>query len=216
MNTSATSLLEYLTLPNPKLDCSKSSTGTNTFNARWDPITRLDNWAEFNYETLMQSYGHILLQPVPPLPEISPPLTELERKIFTEKTFERVLDRAIMPNVSAALRTAWPLCYSDHEPQDVAEIGKGDQARRGTTEEDDRYYADWAGIRDCETTNFGYKNLCPGETKLASKWNTSKEGRRRPDYNSPFSQIQTYCGRQWGTRHGYIITILRRLPFSRS
>ena len=74
-----------------------------------------------------------------------------------------------MPTVSAALRIAWPLFYSNHDPRDIAEIGKGDLAKRGITEEDDRYYADWAGVRECETTNFGYKNLCPGETKLASK-----------------------------------------------
>ena len=29
---------------------------------------------------------------------------------------------------------------------------------------------------------------------------------RRIDFISPFSQIQTYCGRQWGCRYGYIIT----------
>lgn len=55
-----TTLLEYLSLPNPILDCSKSSTGANTFNIRWDAVTGLEEWAEFNYETLMQSYGHIL------------------------------------------------------------------------------------------------------------------------------------------------------------
>lgn len=73
-------------------------------------------------------------------------------------------------------------------------------------EEDDRYYADWAGIRQNELTNFGYKNLCPGETKLASKWSTSSEGRRRTDFISPLNQIQTYCSRQWGSCYGYIIT----------
>jgi len=82
----------------------------------------------------------------------------------------------IMPNISAALRVAWPLCYSNHDPDDIAEIRKGDLARRGITEEDDRYYADWAGIQEYETTNFGYKNLCSRETKLASKWSTSEQG----------------------------------------
>ena len=124
----------------------------------------------------MLSYGHVLLQQVPLLPKTSPPLTKLVRKIVTEKTFKGILERAIMLNVSAALRVAWPLCYSNHDPDDIAEIEKGDLARRGITEEDDRYYADWAGIREYETTNFGYKNLCPEEIKLALKWSTSKEG----------------------------------------
>ncbi|KAK7883397.1 hypothetical protein LTR67_011268 [Exophiala xenobiotica] len=190
-------LLQYLTLPNPTPNCSKSSVGTNTFNAKWEPFTGLEDWADFNYDTL---------QRIPPMPETSPPLTELEKEIFTETTFETILEREIMPQVSAALRIAWLHSYSNHKVEDVAEIGRGGKARRGTAEEDDRYYADWAGIRRCQTTNFGYRNLCPGETKLASKWSTSKEGRRRSDYPLPFSQIQTYCGRQWGTRHGYIIT----------
>ena len=45
-------------------------------------------------------------------------------------------------------------------------------------------------------TNFGYKNLCPGETKLASKWSTSEEGQLESDHALPFHQIQTYCGSQ--------------------
>ena len=201
-----TTLLEYLTQPNPVLDCSKSPTGTNTVNARWDRVTGLKDWAEFNYETLMQSYGHVLLEQISPLPQTSPPLTQLDREIFTEKIFEDVLARAIMPNVSAALRIAWPLCYSTQDPEDIAEIKRGDHAKRGTLEEDSRYYPDWAGVRMCETTCFGYKNLCTGECKLGSKWKTSVQGQNRPDFFSPLNQIQTYCGRQWGVRHGYIIT----------
>ena len=111
-----------------------------------------------------------------------------------------------MRPVSSALRVAWPLCYSIHDPGDVAEIGKGGHARRAAIEEDDRLFADWAGVRKCETTSLGYKNCCPGETKLASKWSTSKQGRRRPDFTSPLRQIQTYCGRKWNVRYGYIIT----------
>ena len=132
--TTAT-LLEYLTLPNPELDCTESSTVANAHNARWDPITGLEGWAHFNYEKLMQSYGHVLLEQVPLLLETSPPLTKLARKIITEKTFEGVLETAIMPDIFAALLVAWPLCYSNHEPEDIAEIGRGDLVRRGTTEQ---------------------------------------------------------------------------------
>lgn len=95
-------LLKYLRRPNPTLDCKKSSVGENTFNAKWNPITGLEDWADFNYSTLMQLHGYILRQQVPPMPETSPPLTKLERIIFTEDTFETVLERGIMPQVSAA------------------------------------------------------------------------------------------------------------------
>jgi hypothetical protein len=54
----------------------------------------------------MQSYGHVLLQQILSLPETGPPLTKLARKVVTEKNFEAVLERAIMPSVSAPLRVA--------------------------------------------------------------------------------------------------------------
>lgn len=123
------------------------------------------------------------------MPETGPPLTKLEKAVFTERTFETILERGIMPQVSSALSVAWPLSYLNRE--DIAEIVNGDKARRGTMEEDDRFYADWAGVRESQKTAFSYKNLCPGETKLASKWRTSKKGRRRTDYLIPFSQTQT-------------------------
>jgi hypothetical protein len=57
----------------------------------------------------------------------------------------------------------------NHDPDDITEIGKEDLTRRGTTEEDDWYYADWTSVQEYKTINFGYKNLCSRETKLASK-----------------------------------------------
>ncbi|KAK5202737.1 hypothetical protein LTR96_011284 [Exophiala xenobiotica] len=139
-------LLQYLTLPNPMLSCTKSSVGTNTFNAKWDPTTVLEDWADFNYGTLVRSYWQVLQQQVSPTPKTSPPLTDFEKEIFTENTFETILEREIMPQVSAALSVAWLHSYPNHKVEDVAEIGRGGKARRGTAEEDDRYYADWAGI----------------------------------------------------------------------
>ncbi|MCJ1474757.1 hypothetical protein MMC13_003417 [Lambiella insularis] len=201
-----TTLLQYLTSPNPVLDCTRSSTGTNTVNARWDVVTALQDWTDFSLETIMQSYSSILLRPIPLIPDISPALTELERKIFTERTFETVLERATVTQVSHALRVGWHFRYPDKDADDAAAIAKGDKTKRGTIIEDDRFSPDWAGIRRYESTNFGYKNLCPGATKLASKWSTSAEGQERNDFLFPLGQIQTYCGRLWGSRYGYIIT----------
>lgn len=64
------------------------------------------------------------------MPETSPPLTELEKEIFTEDTFETVLERETMPQVSAALSVGWPLSYANHNPQDVAEIGRGGESKK--------------------------------------------------------------------------------------
>jgi len=68
------------------------------------------------------------------MPETSPPLTRLEKEFFDENTFETVLERETMPQVSAALSVARPLSYLNHNLKDIAETGKGAQARRGTAE----------------------------------------------------------------------------------
>jgi hypothetical protein len=154
-----TTLGEYLAQPNPELDCSKSATGTNTVNAKWDVVVGLEDWPEFNYKTLMHSYGHVLKQEIPPLPQASPALTKMDLQIFTERTFEDVVVRVIMPVVSQALRTAWPLYYGTVDPKDIAEIKRGDHAKRGIVEEDDRYYPDWAGIRECDDTVWIHESL---------------------------------------------------------
>jgi hypothetical protein len=108
-----------------------------------------------------------------------------------------------MPAVRTALHAAWPLCYPGDD--DAVDIGRGGCAKRIMVD-DSRLYPDWAGVRKSQMTSLGYKNLCPGESKLATKWSTSKEGQMEDDFFLPLSQLQTYCGRQWNARHGYIIT----------
>ncbi|RMZ76902.1 hypothetical protein DV738_g4764, partial [Chaetothyriales sp. CBS 135597] len=202
----STTLLEYLTSPNPTLDCTQSSTGPNSVNAQWDLVTGLRGWTEFNYDTIMNMYGTVLQQQIASIPAPSPPLSTLDRQIFTERTFDGVLYRTVMPEVSTALRIAWPLCYPNDSPDEIVEIAIGDKAKRRGGDPDPRLYPDWAGIRKSKTTDIGYQNLCPGETKLASKWGTAEKFRARPDFNYPLNQVQTYCGRQWACRYGYIIT----------
>jgi hypothetical protein len=67
-----------------------------------------------------------------------------------------------------------------------------------------RLYPDWARVRKSQTISLGYKNLFPGESKLAPIWNTSKKGREQEDFFLLFLQIQTYYGRRWNGRYGYI------------
>ncbi|RMD41951.1 hypothetical protein DV735_g3186, partial [Chaetothyriales sp. CBS 134920] len=199
-------LLNYLTLLNPTLDCTNSSVGPNTTNAEWEIATGPREWNEFSLETIMAMYGPILQHQVASIPASAPQLSTLDLQVFTERTFEAILIRTVMPEVSMALRIAWPLCYPNDGPADIAEIAIGDKAKRIAIQEDARFYPDWAGVRKGERTEHGYKNLCPGETKLASKWNSSVRNEKRPDYLFPFNQLLTYCGRQWGCRYGYIIT----------
>lgn len=202
----ATTLLEHLTQPNPLLDCTRSANGPNTFNPKWDYTSGLVEWKEFNYATLAESYGNVLTRPLDhSLSPTSPPLSELEKEIFNEDTFEHLLSRSIIPEVRAALQVAWPICCPDNA-EDIVDIGRGGCAKRATLLDDSRLYPDWAGVRKSQTTSLGYKNLCPGETKLATKWNTSERGQLEDDFALPFMQIQTYCARHAEVCHGWLIT----------
>ncbi|KAI9768142.1 MAG: hypothetical protein M1839_004169 [Geoglossum umbratile] len=52
-----------------------------------------------------------------------------------------------------------------------------------------------------------YRNYCPGDTKLSSKWRSEwdKELLTESEWELPFSQVQYYCARL-NTRYGYILT----------
>ena len=89
----------------------------------------------------MLSYKHILLQQVSLLSKTNSLLTKLTRKIIIKKTFEGVLRRTIMSNVSIVLRITQSFYYLNHDSDDIIEIGKEDLVRRETTKEDDQYYA---------------------------------------------------------------------------
>ena len=84
-----------------------------------------------------------------------------------------------MPAVNIILYIAWLLCYPGDN--DAVEIGRGGCAKRIMVD-DSRLYPDWAGVRKSQMTSLGYKNLCPGESKLATKWSTSKKGRAEKDF----------------------------------
>jgi hypothetical protein len=197
-------LLQYLQLPNPKIE-SYCKPGTVTINRSWSAVTGLKEWKEFNMNILLSCYGGILNAPVPDawLPSVSPGLTGLEEEVWDEDSLRLLLARSLNPEVNAALAVAYRLLYEDRE--DPVEIRGGGVATRHQ-DTDFRFYPDWAAIRPSvrQHDHNCYINLCPGETKVAAKWQSWAE--KLPHYNNVWRQGQTYAGVVCKTRYGWLLT----------
>ncbi|KAM5432111.1 hypothetical protein MferCBS31731_007612 [Microsporum ferrugineum] len=219
----ATTLLEYLTQPNPQVDSSWSLPG---LPSRADPKEDIHiiDWKDFTYATLMSCYGDVLrTQLNGPLPEISPPVQEIELKIYDEDSLDHLLTRSVVPLVSESLEIAWEECYPDY-PHLATDMTRGGRARGSinnlplpnvlgetqsaaatqTTTGEAPAFPDWAGVQEDPATT-AYINRCPGDTKLATKWRSGMD-RSKIHYYWPYAQLIKYCGENWNTRYGYLIT----------
>lgn len=214
----SSTLLQYLSEPNPRLDHAHSLHG---FPTRCDPEEplRTADWSDFNFENLMACYGHVLQERFDrPFPGTSPPLKTLERSIFDEDSLDHLLSRSIIPAVSEGLSVAWAECYPGHMPK-MIDITRGGRARhppgstsemreessiyQGSSQAATKIFPDWAGVQQ-GSRNPTYANRCPGETKLSTKWRSW--GERVESYYWPIAQVSSYSVKNWKTRYGYIIT----------
>ncbi|OAL72445.1 hypothetical protein A7D00_3445 [Trichophyton violaceum] len=217
----ATSLLEYLTQPNPVVDNSNSLKGLPTKCVPKEDIQVVD-WDDFTYETLISCYGAILATRFNrPFPEISPPLRRIEGEIIDEDSLDHLLTRSITSIVNESLRIAWRAFYSDY-PNLAIDMTRGGRARASQNNPDvprpphDRQQAssastdhtpvfpDWAGVQ-ADLGPVSHLNRCPGDTKLSSKWQSDTDTDK--EYHDwPYAQLIKYCGETWNIRYGYLIT----------
>ncbi|KAK2757626.1 hypothetical protein FQN54_004595 [Arachnomyces sp. PD_36] len=210
-------LLQYLTEPNPTVDHRYMLGGLPT-KCQSDEELALKEWTEFDFQTLMSCYGHVLREQFDrPFPEISPPVKTLECQLVDEDTLDHLLSRSIIPAVSESLSAAWHACYRNHLGE-VIDITRGGHARRNrnnqllseeqenrvqnSNEAKPKIFPDWAGVSKSEDPF--YTNLCPGETKLGTKWDS--QGKGKIGYYWPIAQVLKYCVTNWNCRYGYIIT----------
>lgn len=150
----------------------------------------------------MALYEDVLQQTLLQSPDVDPPLTSLETRIFDEDSLEHLISRAIVPTVNYSLEHAWKYLY----PRDVCpQVTRGGRAKKSASE-DKRLYPDWAGVHDSFKTELGFKNICPGDTKLSTKWASKEPVKEKLSYYFPMQQIQEYCGGAWNVRYGYLIT----------
>ncbi|KAK2807344.1 hypothetical protein FQN50_005499 [Emmonsiellopsis sp. PD_5] len=214
---SSTTLLDYLTAPNPVIDSTYSLEGLPTKVEPDEPLEVVD-WVDFTYDTLMSLYGEVLRTPHARLPGISPPLSRLERQVFDEDSLDHLFSRSTTPPVNEGLRIACEACYPNQPGINMTRGGRArgsadnpkapntlDREINATQEtEGRRTFPDWAGVR-IDRQSGVYMNQCPGDTKLATKWYSTME-RTKEQYFWPFAQLINYCGKAWNTRYGYVIT----------
>ncbi|EFQ99325.1 hypothetical protein MGYG_02338 [Nannizzia gypsea CBS 118893] len=197
----ATTLLEYLTQPNPEVDHSRSLQGLPSKCDSKEEIHVVD-WKDFTYATLISCYGDVLSAHVNyPLPEISPPVRNIELKIFDEDSLDHLLTRTVVPPVNESLRIAWE-GYHPNYPGLAIDMTRGGRARRS------QYDLPALDLRD-ESQNANsapapFINRCPGDTKLSSKWR-SMTNKDKVHYYWPYAQMIKYCGDTWNVRYGAMI-----------
>src|SRR5436190_14281472 len=109
----STTLLDYLTIPNPLIDSTHSKTGSNTESATWLPIEGVRDWSEFNYETLLFCYEELLNHSTAGLSTPVPALGSFPHcEIWDEDSLEALLVRWTQTVVSTALLFTHTLCGS--------------------------------------------------------------------------------------------------------
>ncbi|KAL9602846.1 MAG: hypothetical protein Q9219_001541 [cf. Caloplaca sp. 3 TL-2023] len=220
-------LLEYLTLPNPKLDCSQCPEGGNTEpsssrSTRACP-TEITDWEDFGVSSIDAEYDGAVRKALKRLYSLGEDLNLRSfpfREPHDEDSLESVLILWTWQVVSEALAAAQKDIWGHHSPQAIYMV-RGGQAYlpggdlKGAT--GPRRRPDWAAVQrvydgqGCLATGIKSKTMLPGDTKTSIKWHSSqiKKGPvdRRPksDWYKPIGQIYDYC-RRANARYGYLIT----------
>lgn len=192
----SSSILEYLSRPNSLVDSTESLEGFPTKISSSTQITGMRPWKGFTYQTLMNLYGGVPQQTLPWLPDVNPPLTSLEKQVFDEDSLEHLLSRTVVPSVNYTLEHAWSVLHNENV---CPQMSRGGRAKKMASE-DKRFYPDWAGVHDSFRTELGFKNICPGDTKLSTRWTLAQAITGEESYSYPLQQIQNYCGESWGVR----------------
>lgn len=220
-------LLNYLTTPNPVLDCTNcpprpASRRSTAGSPNYDSPTILEDWNDFNIDSLhamhkgsyktaletrfdLHDYSYITEKPF--------------RQIYDENSLESVLIKWTQSVVTEALaKTQTNNGFNSHAK--MVFMKKGGQAYIDPTESDEppvksqqtkRRLPDWAGVLESSKCSGRPDNILPGDSKLSSKWETSKirvgktSTSKGDRWMGPINQIYTYCIRA-NARYGYLIT----------
>ena len=204
-----TSLLSYLTQPNPVVDTSAFRSGGNSKIVMPLHFISTSPWKEFNYGSIYAKLRHVLESEhaLSSMGEIS----AQGRRVFDEDTLEhQVLSRDTIPMVNEALESVTRLLEDQYGKRFPVW-----QVRRGGVcvyDNDSQIRADWALVSEDFQDKQGYfYNFMPGDSKISSKWKstTGMRERRKTDMEElnelPIQQVATYCDRSL-SRYGFVIS----------
>jgi hypothetical protein len=183
----------YLSSPNPDLNI-KTLTTSSTNQYDWEPVEGYELWDDFNYATLMGSYGDFLdrdhnAEVLPSVDELLP----IEKEIWSERELEQdPLKRDVLAKVNFTIIAAYRYLKFKEDPPTIVCGTKGSYAG---------FTSDWIGEQRGHRDPF----LC-GETKLSTVFfmqNTLDAVDHGLD--TPVEQCLSYCIRK-GTRFGFMIS----------
>ncbi|OAL26629.1 hypothetical protein AYO20_09970 [Fonsecaea nubica] len=109
---------EFLDRKNPSLDSSNTLPGPNTVSINYSIISAVEDWEEFNYQTLRNLYGDVLDYTLQSPPDQQNP-TKLEAEIWDENQFSLLFSQYMLSPIRYALRQAYECCEKswEHNPQ---------------------------------------------------------------------------------------------------
>ncbi|KAK3363764.1 hypothetical protein B0T25DRAFT_443142, partial [Lasiosphaeria hispida] len=210
-------ILTELRVPNPVINSTRLTQGSNTLNPRWHDVGGWSIWQEFNYKTLGLIFGYLVnTEWKDPLRVVSGGGGSLNSKIYDKNQLEhQILSRHTIPIINDALAHANRVLGLKEEF--VLHLG-----RRGrcTHEQsgDGRKFPDWTLISPGRRAEYwddnshrflrNYYNLLPGNTKISSKWSPSLYAEQRARGNQwkwPVRQVLTYTS-SLNVRYVYLIT----------
>lgn len=231
------SLFHYLTTKNPALDisnCDMNGTNTRSGAIPWDLPRRIQDWADFEYQSLESIYNgalwNVLRCELSLRQQVH--IDGNSRKIHREGNMRSIVTLWNKTIVSSALKAAQKKLGSEL-PHEKIDMSEGDQAqapekvpkiRVPEGKRQKKREPDWAGMklstikphmrkRKAKESDKA-KNLLPGDTKISPKWKSAqlatirdvnKAEMIRKNWFQPIGQIYTYCVRS-NARYGYIIT----------
>ena len=209
-------------MPDPVVDNHQCPKGNNTKSTQnsYDRPRAVREWKDFEFDTLTEIYeGRLfsLLSQRLDLRDFSDIPEFPFRRYHDEPSLEPLLVKWNQSVVLEALEKSQPFLL---ETEDHIYMVRGGQAdppnppdpqkpQNPKSPKSKPRKPDWGAVVDRKNKS---KNLLPGDTKLSSKWSSSKiePGEVRyshvqKDWMRPLEQIYTYCLRN-NTRYGYLIT----------
>ncbi|KAL8715674.1 MAG: hypothetical protein Q9225_006327 [Loekoesia sp. 1 TL-2023] len=234
-------LFEFLTHPNPRVDCRQCRKGSNTTpgsnrSLRACP-SEIREWEDFGVSFVDAAYGGTLraiLDRSYPLRDYSNLPSFPFREICDEDSLEGLLILWNWQVVSSALEASQKHIWEDPSHQAVYMVRGGQALYLGGGIKKGRSgirRPDWAGVQRLDEEQRLFqphnkpRNILPGDTKLSSKWNSSQiekgklKTRPKKNWYRPISQIYDYC-RRANARYCYLFTdqelVVMRLDIERS
>ncbi|KAK5987623.1 hypothetical protein PT974_11755 [Cladobotryum mycophilum] len=191
----AQTIFDVLVEPNPELDSSFITGGSNTFNHHWIKVARWLPWKDFTYDNLTSIYQQLLSTPWENPPSI-PTASKYDSEIRDEHSLDPFLARFLFPTINKAFEHVTKTLSLDN---DVLYLGPGTWTGQ----------ADWSVVSRQQMIDGRYICLLPGDTKLSEKWQSKMEKSRskydRRQWSLPVSQLNTYAAYS-SCRYGFLIT----------